>query len=74
MNKRDALRLQPGQLILYSDRRDKYRYDPECGGEKVLCAPTYRGEVMHVTPAGAIRVRAEDGAPSRFPITTLCCL
>lgn len=48
MNKRDALRLKPGDIILYGDSMWSRLVDQHSDWQ--------RGEVIHVTPRGGIKV------------------
>ena len=50
MKKRDALRLKPGDSIVFGDHRLSAKW-----------FQTWLGEVLHVTPQGKIKVRVEEG-------------
>lgn len=51
MNKRDALRLKPGDNILFSDVPTRRMND---------ATNWFFGEVLHITPKGGVRVRITE--------------
>lgn len=52
MTKAKALRLKPGQQITFGD----HKYTAHC-------STFWQGEVLHVTPAGGIKVKVTDAKP-----------
>ena len=56
MNKRDALRLQPGQFVSWGDSMWTEKMKRQ-----------HEGVVMQVTPGGGVRVRVEGGASQWVP-------
>jgi hypothetical protein len=57
MNKRDVLRLKPGQRLVYGDSM----WTSEMRGK------SRQGEVLHVTPRGGIRVLNQFGFEEWVP-------
>lgn len=56
VSKRDALRLKPGDFVVFGDKQ-----------RTLLCTWVSEGHVVHVTPRGGVKVRTREGAVRWVP-------